>query len=63
VAVGLRLRGVDVTTTPEARLLEAPDAAQIAHAVDKGRVLFTQDEDFLAIHASGVPHSGIVYCK
>jgi predicted nuclease of predicted toxin-antitoxin system len=63
LAVGLRRRGIDVTTTPEAGLLKATDEEQTAHAVGKGRVIFTQDEDFLAIQASGSPHSGIVYCK
>ena len=28
---------------------------QTAHALSEGRVIFTQDEDFLAIHASGTP--------
>jgi hypothetical protein len=36
---------------------------QTAHALSDGRVIFTQDEDFLAIHASGSPHPGIAYCK
>jgi hypothetical protein len=56
LAVGLRRRGIDVTTTPEVGLLEAADEAQTAHALGDGRVIFTQDEDFLAIHASGIPH-------
>ena len=29
----------------------------------EGRVIFTQDEDFLAIQAAGTPHAGIAYCK
>jgi predicted nuclease of predicted toxin-antitoxin system len=52
-----------VTTTPESGLLEAADEEQEAYALREGRVLFTQDEDFLSIHASGAAHSGIVYCK
>lgn len=32
---------------------------EFAHAV--GRVLFTQDEDFLQLHATGKEHSGIVF--
>jgi predicted nuclease of predicted toxin-antitoxin system len=63
LAVGLRRRGIDVTSTPEAGLLEATDEAQTAHALREGRVIFTQDEDFLALHASGAPHPGIAYCK
>ena len=63
LADGLRRRGIDVTTTPEAGLLEATDEEQTAYALREGRVIFTQDEDFLAIQASGIPHAGIAYCK
>jgi hypothetical protein len=63
LASGLRRRGIDVTTTPEAGLLEVTDHAQTAYALGEGRVIFTQDEDFLAIQASGTPHAGIAYCK
>ena len=63
LAVGLRRRGIDVTSTPEAGLLEATDELQTAHAHSAGRIIFTQDEDFLAIHASGTPHPGIAYSK
>ncbi len=63
LAVGLRHRDIDVTSTPEAGLLEATDEVRTDHALGEGRVIFTQDEDFLAIHASGAPHPGIVYCK
>ena len=63
LADGLRRRGIDVTTTPEAGLLEATDEEQTAYAHREGRVIFTQDEDFLAIQASGTPHAGIAYCK
>jgi predicted nuclease of predicted toxin-antitoxin system len=63
LAVGLRRRGIDVTTTPEAGLLEATDEEQTAYALGEGRVIFTQDEGFLAIQASGPPHAGIAFCK
>jgi predicted nuclease of predicted toxin-antitoxin system len=61
VALGLRRRGIDVTTTPEAGLLSATDEEQTAHALAEGRVIFTQDRDFLRLHAAGVPHAGIAY--
>jgi predicted nuclease of predicted toxin-antitoxin system len=63
VALGLRRRGIDVTTTPETGLLEVTDEEQNAYALAEGRVIFTQDEDFLGIHAAGVPHAGIAFCK
>ncbi len=61
VAEGLRRRGVDVMTTPEAGLTRATDETQAAYALSEGRVIFTQDRDFLRLHAAGVAHSGIVY--
>ena len=62
VADGLRRRGVDVTSSQESELLEAPDDRQLAFAVAEGRVLVTHDEDFLALAKAGVPHAGIAYC-
>lgn len=50
IAQGLRRRGIDVTTTPEAGLIAAIDEAQLAFVVSQGRVLFTQDIDFLRLH-------------
>lgn len=58
---GLRRRGIDVLTTAEAGMLGATDEAQLALATEQQRVLFTQDDDFLALHATGIEHTGIVY--
>ena len=63
IATGLRLHGIDVTTTPEVGLLGAIDEEQAAFARSTGRVIFTQDRDFLRIHAAGVAHAGIAYCE
>jgi hypothetical protein len=62
IALGLRRRGVDLTTSGEAGLLKALDVQQLAYALDAGRVHFTQDRDFLKLDAAGVPHTGIAYC-
>jgi predicted nuclease of predicted toxin-antitoxin system len=62
IASGLRRRGIDVTTAVEGELAGADDVAQLAFAASAGRVLVTQDADFLRIHAQGAPHAGIVYC-
>ena len=51
-----------MTTTREAGLLRASDEDQLAYALPQGRVIFTQDRDFLRLHAAGVPHAGIAYC-
>ncbi|MHB8970692.1 MAG: DUF5615 family PIN-like protein [Pirellulaceae bacterium] len=47
VARGLRLRGLDVTTTTDAGLVEATDEGQFQYAVQHGRVFVTHDADFL----------------
>ncbi len=62
IAVGLRSRGIDVTTSADAGLLGADDPEHVAHANASQRVIFTQDADFLRMHSAGVPHHGIVYC-
>jgi predicted nuclease of predicted toxin-antitoxin system len=62
IAEGLRRRGVDVSTTPEAGLLTATDEEHAAFCQAQGRVLFTQDRDFLLMHADNPQHPGIVYC-
>lgn len=62
VANGLRRRGVDVTTTPEEGLIAVADEVQLAFARSQGRVLFTQDADFLRLHQAGADHLGIIYC-
>ncbi len=61
VVKGLRQRGVDVLTVPEAGLMGASDEEHLARARSEGRVLFTQDDDFLRLAAAGYPHAGIVY--
>jgi hypothetical protein len=61
VVHGLRQRAVDVVTVVEAGMLSATDEAQLAFALKAGRVIFTQDGDFLRLAASGVSHAGIVY--
>ncbi len=62
VALGLRLRAIDASTTTEEGLIAASDEQQLAFAAGRGRVLVTHDADFLRLHAAGHPHAGIVYC-
>ena len=61
VVSGLRRRGVDVLTLNEAGLLAAEDGDILARARLEGRVVFTQDQDFLRLHAAGLPHAGIAF--
>ena len=58
---GLRQRGVDVLTVVEAGMLGASDEEHLKRALNEGRVIFTQDDDFLRLHAAGADHAGIVY--
>ncbi len=61
VSQGLRHRGVDVLTTQEAGLLSVSDEGHLKFAAETGRVIFTQDADFLRLHAAGFSHQGIAY--
>ncbi len=61
VVRGLRQRGVDVLSVPEAHKLGATDEEHIAFTRTEGRVIFTQDDDFLKLAAIGTHHAGIVY--
>ena len=60
---GLRQRGVDVLSAPEANRIGVPDHEQLAFALAEGRVLLTYDTDYLGLHAAGVNHAGIVYAN
>ena len=61
VVRGLRQRGADILTVPEAGMLGASDQEHVARARQEGRVLLTQDDDFLRLHSKGAQHAGIVY--
>lgn len=61
IADGLGHRGIDVTTSQAAGLLEAPDEQQATYGITQGRVIVTHDADFLRLEAAGVPHAGIVF--
>ncbi len=57
------MRGLDVLTAQEANVLSTSDAEQLAFAGARGRVIFTQDADFLPLHVKGIPHNGIIYAQ
>jgi len=61
VVRGLRQRGVDVLTVGQAGMLGASDEAHLQRARIEDRVFFTQDTDFLRLHAARSDHPGIVY--
>jgi predicted nuclease of predicted toxin-antitoxin system len=43
--------------------MASSDEEQTTYARVQGRVIFTQDKDFLRLNAARVPHAGIVYCR
>ena len=63
VAEAMRRHGVDAETSSEAGLLSASDPEQIAYARRHGRMVVTQDRDFLILNASGIEHGGIAFCS
>ena len=62
IALGLRQRGVDITSAREANLLGASDEEHLSFAWSQGRVTLTHDSDFLRLHAADAKHAGIIYC-
>jgi len=62
VVLGLRRRGLDVTTTPDAGLLGAPDEDQLGYCRREGRVMVSHDPDMLRLAAEGAAHAGIAHC-
>jgi predicted nuclease of predicted toxin-antitoxin system len=63
VTKGLRQRGVDVLTAQEAGMGLAEDDEPVEFALAQRRVIFTNDADFLRLHANGIHHAGILYCQ
>ena len=63
IAVGLRRRGIDATTTAEAGLLRARDAEQIAFATANQRVFVTRERGIAAEVPLGTSHAGIVIAR
>jgi predicted nuclease of predicted toxin-antitoxin system len=63
IAAGLRRRNIDVTTAADAGLIGATDKEHLEFASLSGRVVVTQDDDFLRLHAQAMAHAGIAYCR
>lgn len=65
IAVGSRLRGVDVLTALEDRSNTLADDDLLRRAADLGRLLFTRDDDLVAIAVARQRRSqtfaGVVY--
>ncbi|MDI6770674.1 MAG: DUF5615 family PIN-like protein [Anaerolineales bacterium] len=65
ITVGLRSRGVDVVTAYEDGASKLDDTVLLDRASELGRILFTRDDDLLAVAArrqrEGVPFRGVIY--
>jgi predicted nuclease of predicted toxin-antitoxin system len=65
ITTGLRQRSIDVLTAQEDERSRASDEQLLDRAAELGRVLFTQDDDFLAEakrrQSEGTPFDGVVY--
>ena len=65
ITEGLRRKGIDVLTSQEDGTAEMDDEALLDRAMLLGRLLFTQDQDFLRIasdrQGSGMPFLGILF--
>ena len=64
----LRIRGVDVTSALEQKMVRRSDRDHLEWATSQGRVLYSFNiGDFQQLHceylAQGKPHSGIVLCQ
>lgn len=67
VALQLRNRSVDIIRCEEVDMAEAEDFEHLEYATREGRVIITNDEDFLALDATwreqGKTHAGIMHCR
>ncbi len=63
VAIGLRRRGIDVTTTVDAGLTSASDPEQLNFAFVEQRVFVTRDRRIIATGGHGMHHAGIVIAQ
>lgn len=62
ITAGLRRRGVEVSTCQEAGVGRADDADILEYARANNWVVFSQDDDFLAMCANpDFEHKGLVY--
>lgn len=59
----MRAQGFDVLTSQDAGRREESDARELEFATAGGRVMLTQDKDFLRLHRQTQRHQGIVFLR
>lgn len=57
IVTQLRMQGIDIIRGP----LRADDLVHLERATDMGRVVCTEDDDFLKLAAQGKTHAGIIW--
>ena len=62
IADALKRAGADILTATEAGLRGQPDSAYIQHRIAEGRVIVTNDDDFLRLEHVYPDHAGIIFC-
>ena len=63
VADGLCRVGIDTVTAHDASRKGTGDADHLERCRIEGRVVVTHDQDYLQMHAAGMPHAGIVWIR
>lgn len=61
VIEGLKRRGLDAISVQEIGLSSEEDIKILDKARNDGRIIYTQDADFLRLHQTGHNHGGIIY--
>lgn len=63
IVLGLRQRGVEILSTPEAGRAGLSDEDHLDFARDNGYVVLTEDQDFLMLEATRPDHGGVIYAR
>ncbi|MBY0230200.1 MAG: DUF5615 family PIN-like protein [Gemmataceae bacterium] len=63
VVLLLRAAGHDVVTAQEEGIAGRDDPDILAIAAAAGRIVLTEDWDFVALHKASAPHAGIIHCS
>lgn len=63
IAVALRKSGIDVSTTEERDMRGQGDENHFELGRIEGRVIVTDDRDFLALARRSRNHAGVVFCS
>jgi predicted nuclease of predicted toxin-antitoxin system len=61
IALALRKRGRDCTTSRDAGLISATDEQQWEYAAGEQRIIITADQDFLRMAAIDMDHPGSIF--